>query len=144
MAPPFPEVRGTSTGQDADLTLPGNGRVALHISPAMPAGDAFDLRIVDAGTLPSPPRARVDDLAFRLDVVDPSGATVSVLPAGARLRVTYADGDVAGRSEQGITLSWLDPSSGQWSTVSSAIVDPVANVVEAAVVNAGSYVVTAP
>jgi len=76
--------------------------------------------------------------------MDAAGAIMNVLPAGARLHVAYTDAEVSGLNEQGITLSWLDPTSGQWAPVLTTTVDPANNVVEASIVSPGVYIVTAP
>jgi hypothetical protein len=110
----------------------------------MPAGVTITVRMIDPATVPAPPDSRVGDLVFRVEARGAGGETLTSLPAEVNLSATYADQDVAGLNEAGVTLVWLDPNTNQWTPAPKLATDPSTNYVSASVTALGTYAVSIP
>jgi hypothetical protein len=137
------EASGNSTGGDSTVALAGD-RVVVKIFTWMPTGVTITIRFVDPGTVPPPPGTRADDLVFRIEARDGSGAVLTTLPAEVNLAVHYADQDVAGLNKQNSMLSWLDPMDTRWKAAPKLATDPATNYVAASVTALGTYAVSVP
>jgi hypothetical protein len=140
---PTTEVTGASTGGDSTVALIDE-RVVLRIFPWMPSGIAFKMRFVDPATVSSLPGKRVGNMVFRIEAQDASGTALDVLPAEVNLSARYADRDVAGASEQDVTLSRLDPATNQWKAAPKLTRAAENNYVAASIMEPGTYAINIP
>ena len=140
---PTTEVTGSSTGSDSTVALIDE-RVVLRIFPWMPSGISFKMRFVAPETVSSLPGKRVGNMVFRIEAQDASGKTLDVLPAEANLSARYADRDVAGASEQNVTLSRLDPGTNQWKAAPKITRAAENNYVAASIMEPGTYAINIP
>jgi hypothetical protein len=118
--------------------------VVVQIFPWMPAGVTITIRLVDPSTAPPPPGRRLGDLVFKLEARGAGGQILTVLPAEVNLSATYSDQDVAGLTERGVALYWLDPTTNQWTPAPKPAADPSPNYVSASVTALGTYAVSVP
>jgi hypothetical protein len=140
---PLTEVTGSSNGGDSTVALIDE-RVVLRIFPWMPSGISFKMRFVDPATVSSLPGKRVGNMVFRIEAQDASGKTLDVLPAEVNLSARYADRDVAGASEQNVTLSRLDPATNQWKAAPKITRAAENNYVAASIMEPGTYAINIP
>ena len=140
---PTTEVTGASTGGDSTVALIDE-RVVLRIFSWMPSGIAFKMRFVDPTTVSSPPGKRVGNMVFRIEAQDASGTALDLLPAEVNLSARYADRDVAGATEQNVTLSRLDPATNQWKAAPKLTRAAENNYIAASIMEPGTYAINIP
>ncbi len=140
---PLTEVTGTSTGGDSMIALVDE-RVILRIFSWTPSGITFKMRFVDPASVVAPPGKRVGNMVFRIEAQDASGMALDVLPAEVNLSARYADRDVAGSSEQNVTLSRLNPGDNQWKAAPKLTRAADNNYVAASIMEPGTYVINIP
>jgi hypothetical protein len=140
---PMTEVTGTSTGGDSTVSLIDE-RVVLRIFPWTPSGITFKMRFVDPATVSAPPGQRVGNMTFQIEAQDASGAALTMLPAEVNLSARYADRDVAGASEQNVTLSRLSPTDNQWHAAPKITRAAENNYIAASIMEPGTYAINIP
>ncbi len=140
--PPVTQASGTSTGGDSTIAFPDN-RIVVTVFPLMPRGVTITARLIDPGTVPAAPGARVGDLIFALEAQDSAGR-LAMLPAEVNLDIGYTERDAAGLDDRAVTLSWLDPATSQWKAAPKLVTNPAGNTVAASVTQLGTYVVSVP
>jgi len=118
--------------------------VAVQVFSTLPSGITLRIRMVDPLTLPATPGIRVGDLAFRIEATDSSGAQLTSLPAEVNLTVTYADRDVVGLNEAGVTIGRLDTADNTFKPVPKQVNDPATNFAGASISDLGAFSVYVP
>ena len=127
-------------GREATIFLL-NDRVAVRVPPALPMDLEVSIQIVDAPGGISPPGPVVGGLVFKIGAHPFGEEPLTRFPIEVNLSARYTDAELGSRDEDRLTISWYDPSDGQWKPAPKLAADPRTNYISATIQGLGLYAV---